>query len=137
MNPESFLSKNEITYIQNRLGKIFDVIIIPLWKQIYNKENTWQDNILNFIEYHKITYDDKIPERDTIVYNSTIKNEHYLEVILVEGMILFMSEECIDITDDEFEEDESLCEITHWEFIDDIILFHYMTNDNIKLIIKW
>jgi hypothetical protein len=114
MNPKTneivdmYISNDEITNIQTRLGKIFELIIIPIWNKNHNNEKTWQDNILRFIEYHKIIYDDKIPERDAIVYNSTIKNEHYLEVIMVEGMTLFMSEECIDITDDEFEEDESL-----------------------------
>jgi hypothetical protein len=128
MNKEPFLNNNELEQIKNNLVKTFESIIIPIWKHTYNKENTWQKNILNFTKYHTNTYGDKIPDKDSIVYNSIVKNEHYVDFIMVRGMIIFMNEECIDITDDQFEDDEELCEMSHWEFIDDIILFHYMNN---------
>jgi hypothetical protein len=128
MNPKSFLFSNEITEIKSRLEHTFKSIIIPLWEQLYNKENTWQQNVLGFIEYHDNMYDDKIPNNDSLIYNSIVKNEHYVDLIMYYGIILFINEECIDITTEQFENDKILCELTHWEFIDNIILFHYMTN---------
>ena len=104
--------------VHDVLQKIFNKHINELYKTLAIKDK-WDDNIREFINYHKNIKID--------IDTSWLSTPEIAE-IYKQGFQFFSGDKCANIDEDEFDGPNDLS-IEEWETVDEIILYYYLYDD--------
>ena len=104
--------------VHDVLQKIFNKHINELYKTLAIKDK-WDDNIREFINYHK---------NIKIDIDTSWLSTPEIDEIQEQGFQFFTGDKCANVDEDEFDGPNDLS-IEEWETVDEIILYYYLYDD--------
>lgn len=113
------MTPHQCECIHKKLNTCFNEHIYKLYNSVAYKE-TWYENVREFIAIHS--------NIELNINTSDLSDQEILE-IRDHGFSLFVSDDCADIDEDEFDGPNDLS-IDEWETIDDIIMYYYLNDTN-------